>query len=110
MFNYCFPHSHHRHCLHSLISVNLSQQTESSDLLGSYKPIDARVPGSELQLRFLDLFRSTFSQKKNVKFEESTWTAVKEGKWKRAVGLWKESVRLAKDTIRSKLSEATRWV
>ena len=95
---------------HPLISVNLSQQTESSDLLGSYKPIDARVPGSELQLRFLDLFRSTFSQKKNVKFEESTWKAVKEGKWKRAGGLWKESVRLAKDRIRNKLSEATRCV
>lgn len=101
-----------------LISVNLSQQTESSDLLGSFKPIDARVPGSELQLHFLNLFRSTFSQKKNVKFEESTWKAVKEGRWKRAVGLWKESVRLAKDRIRSKLSEATsrfvctlaRWV
>jgi len=92
---------------HPLISVNLSQQTESSDLLGSFKPIDARVPGSELQLQFLDLFRSTFSQKKNAKFEESTWKAVKEGKWKRAVGLWKESVRLAKDRIRSKLSEAT---
>jgi midasin len=95
---------------HPLISVNLSQQTESSDLLGSYKPIDARVPGSELQLRFLDLFRSTFSQKKNVKFEESTWQAIKEGKWKRAGGLWKESVRLAKDRIRSKLSGATRCV
>ena len=95
---------------HPLISVNLSQQTESSDLLGSYKPIDARVPGSELQLRFLDLFRSTFSHKKNVKFEESTWKAVKEGKWKRAGGLWKESVRLAKDRIRGKLSGATRYV
>lgn len=92
---------------HPLISVNLSQQTESSDLLGSFKPIDARVPGSELQLQFLDLFRSTFSQKKNVKFEESTWKAVKEGKWKRATGLWKESIRLAKDRIRSKLSEDT---
>ena len=90
-----------------LISVNLSQQTESSDLLGSFKPIDTRVPGSELQLQFLDLFRSTFSQKKNVKFEESTWKAVKEGKWKRATGLWKESSRLAKDRIRSKLSEDT---
>jgi midasin len=95
---------------HPLISVNLSQQTESSDLLGSFKPIDARVPGSELQLRFLDLFRGTFSQKKNVKFEESTWKAVKEGKWKRAGGLWKESARLAKDRIRSKLSGATRCV
>ncbi|KAH9179366.1 midasin [Lactarius sanguifluus] len=88
-----------------LISLNLSQQTESSDLLGSFKPIDARVPGSELQLRFLDLFRSTFSQKKNLKFQESTWKAVKEGKWKRAAGLWRESVRLAKDKIRERLGE-----
>ena len=93
-----------------LISVNLSQQTESSDLLGSFRPIDARIPGSELQLQHLDLFRSTFSQKKNVKFEESTWKAVKEGKWKRAAGLWKESLRLAKDRIRGKLSEATGYV
>ena len=93
-----------------LISINLSQQTESSDLLGSFKPIDARIPGSELQLRFLDLFRSTFSQKKNVKFQESTWKAVKEGKWKRAAGLWMESVRLAKDKIREKLGEDVRCV
>jgi midasin len=98
--------THLASCLHHpLISVNLSQQTESSDLLGSFKPIDARVPGSELQLQFLDLFRSTFSQKKNVKFEESTWKAVREGKWKRAAGLWKESLRLAKDRIRNKLDE-----
>ncbi|KAI9443340.1 midasin [Lactarius indigo] len=88
-----------------LISLNLSQQTESSDLLGSFKPIDARVPGSELQLRFLDLFRSTFSQKKNLKFQESAWKAVKEGKWKRAAGLWRESVRLAKDKIQERLGE-----
>jgi midasin len=93
-----------------LISVNLSQQTESSDLLGSFKPIDARVPGSDLQLRFLDLFRRTFSQKKNLKFQESTWKAVKEGKWKRAAGLWMESVRLAKDKIREKLGEDVRCV
>ncbi|KAH9065293.1 midasin [Lactarius vividus] len=91
-----------------LISLNLSQQTESSDLLGSFKPIDARVPGSELQLRFLDLFRSTFSQKKNLKFQESTWKAVKEGKWKRATGLWRESVRLAMDKIRERLGEDVR--
>lgn len=93
-----------------LVSVNLSQQTESSDLLGSFKPVDARVPGSDLQLQFLDLFRSTFSQKKNLKFQESTWKAVKEGKWKRAAGLWRESVRLAKDKISEKLGEDVRCV
>ncbi|KAI0314077.1 hypothetical protein OF83DRAFT_1165344 [Amylostereum chailletii] len=88
-----------------LVSLNLSQQTESADLLGGFKPVDARVPGSALQEQFLDLFRGTFSQKKNAKFEESVRRAVQEGKWKRVVGLWKESARLAKDRIQSKLTE-----
>ncbi|KAI0060319.1 hypothetical protein BV25DRAFT_1871299 [Artomyces pyxidatus] len=90
-----------------LISLNLSQQTESSDLIGGFKPVDARVPGSELQERFLELFRTTFSQKKNAKFEESVLKAVQEVKWKRAVGLWKESARLAKERIQGKLKEMT---
>ncbi|TFY72597.1 hypothetical protein EVG20_g419 [Dentipellis fragilis] len=89
-----------------LISLNLSQQSESSDLLGGFKPVDARVPGSELQEQFLELFRGTFSAKKNAKFEESVRKAVQEGKWKRTVGLWKESARMAKDRIRAKLAES----
>ena len=88
-----------------LVSLNLSQQTESSDLLGGFKPVDARVPGSELQEHFLDLFRGTFSSKKNAKFEESVRKAVQEGKWKRAIGLWRESVRLAKERILVKSKE-----
>lgn len=88
-----------------LISLNMSNQTESSDLLGGHKPIDARVPGLELQERFLELFGSTFSRKKNAKFEESVRTAVQEGKWKRAVGLWRESAKLARDRIQAKTTE-----
>ncbi|KAG6909303.1 hypothetical protein DXG01_001247, partial [Tephrocybe rancida] len=52
-----------------LISLNLSHQTESSDLLGGFKPVDARIPGAVLQQRFLDLFGGTFSRRKNEKFE-----------------------------------------
>ncbi|KIJ64401.1 hypothetical protein HYDPIDRAFT_132220 [Hydnomerulius pinastri MD-312] len=88
-----------------LISLNLSHQTESSDLLGGFKPVDARVPASELHARFLELFGKTFSRKKNAKFEDSVRKAVQEGKWKRAVTLWRESVRLAKERITSKLNE-----
>ncbi|KAH0831978.1 midasin [Lanmaoa asiatica] len=88
-----------------LISLNLSHQTESSDLLGGFRPVDARVPASELHAQFLDLFGSTFSRKKNIKFEESVRKAVQEGKWRRAVVLWRESVRLAKERIESKFSE-----
>ncbi|RDB14764.1 Midasin [Hypsizygus marmoreus] len=85
-----------------LISLNLSHQTESSDLLGGFKPVDARIPGAALQQRFLDLFGGTFSRRKNEKFEVEVRKAVAEGKWKRAVGLWKESSRLARDRIQAK--------
>ena len=88
-----------------LISLNLSHQTESSDLLGGFKPVDARIPALRLHSRFVELFGNTFSRKKNVKFEESLRKAVQEGKWRRAVVLWRESVRLAKERIESKFSE-----
>ncbi|KAJ7156010.1 midasin nuclear AAA ATPase [Mycena crocata] len=85
-----------------LVSLNLSHQTESADLVGGFKPIDARVPGSVLQERFLELFGGTFSRRKNEKFEAEVRKAVGEGRWKRAVGLWKESTRLAKERIHAK--------
>ena len=88
-----------------LISLNLSNQTESADILGGFKPVDARVPGGELQERFLELFGATFSRKKNAHFEESVRKAVQERKWKRAAGLWLEAVRLAKDRIKAKQAE-----
>lgn len=82
-----------------LISLNLSHQTESSDLLGGFKPIDARVPASELQERWMGLFSVTFSRKRNEKFETEVRKAVLEGKWKRAAGLWKESTRMAREKL-----------
>ncbi|TBU59248.1 midasin [Dichomitus squalens] len=88
-----------------LISLNLSNQTESSDILGGFKPVDARVPGGELQERFLEMFGGTFSRKKNAHFEESVRKAVQERKWKRAAALWLEAVKLAKDRIRKKQAE-----
>ncbi|KAG8214523.1 midasin [Butyriboletus roseoflavus] len=88
-----------------LISLNLSHQTESSDLLGGFKPVDTRIPASELHAEFLELFGNTFSRKKNIKFEESVMRAVQDSKWRRAVVLWRESVRLAKERIESKFNE-----
>ncbi|KIO05359.1 hypothetical protein M404DRAFT_999966 [Pisolithus tinctorius Marx 270] len=88
-----------------LVSLNLSHQTESSDLLGGFKPVDARVPAGELSARFVELFGATFSRKKNAKFEESVRKAVQEGKWKRVVVLWKEAIRLARERIEGKVAE-----
>lgn len=85
-----------------LLSLNLSQQTESSDLLGGFKPIDARIPAAELQRRFQEMFSATFSREKNLKFEEAVRSAVSAGKWKRTVALWKECVKRARDRIQGK--------
>ena len=88
-----------------LVSLNLSHQTESSDLLGGFKPIDVRIPGAMLQQRFLELFGGTFSRRKNEKFEGGVRKAVVEGRWKRVVGLWKESGRMAVERIQGKGKE-----
>ncbi|KAH9851719.1 midasin [Lenzites betulinus] len=88
-----------------LISLNLSNQTESSDILGGFKPVDARIPGAELQQRFLDLFGGTFSRKKNARFEESVRKAVQERKWRRAAGLWVEATKMARGRIQAKQAE-----
>lgn len=98
--------SHIAALLHyELVSLNLSHQTESSDLLGGFKPVDARVPASELQREFLDIFSRTFSRRKNNKFEEALRKALSESKWKRAVGLWRECIRLALDKIKERATE-----
>ncbi|KAJ4482340.1 midasin nuclear AAA ATPase [Lentinula aciculospora] len=95
--------THLAHILHQpLVSLNLSNQTESSDLIGGFRPLDARVPALALRSRFLDLFGETFSRKKNEQFEADVRKSVTQGKWKRAVRLWKESVKLAKDRIMKK--------
>ena len=88
-----------------LVALNMSNQTESADLVGGFKPVDARVPGGALLARFGELFAGTFSRKKNARFEESVRKAVQEGKWKRAVGLWKEAVKLAKEKIRERAED-----
>ena len=92
------------------VTLNLSHQTESADLIGGFRPVDARIPGSELQVRFIELFGATFSRKKNEKFETEVRKAVNEAKWKRAVGLWKESVRMAQERYKTKQSDSSRQV
>lgn len=94
----------------TLTSLNLSQQTESSDILGAFKPIDARVPGMKLYETFMRLFGATLSSKKNPKFQESVRKAVLEGKWKRAVALWTEAIKIAKEKLQSRAVDELRWV
>ncbi|KAF1961861.1 P-loop containing nucleoside triphosphate hydrolase protein [Byssothecium circinans] len=66
-------------------SFNLSQQSESGDLLGGYKPVNVRSLVIPLKDEFDDLFDTTFSRKKNQRFMEMLGKRFAKGEWKRMV-------------------------
>ncbi|KAJ6155359.1 hypothetical protein N7470_005925 [Penicillium chermesinum] len=78
-----------------LTVVNLSQQSESTDLLGGFKPVSIRTMAVPMLDEFTQLFELTFSAKKNQKFLSSISRSAASGNWPRLVNLWHEAVRLA---------------
>ncbi|CAG7947709.1 unnamed protein product [Penicillium nalgiovense] len=78
-----------------LTVVNLSQQSESTDLLGGFKPVNIRTMAVPMLDEFTQLFELTFSAKKNQKFLSSVSKSAASSNWVRLVTLWHEAVRLA---------------
>ncbi|KAL2004280.1 hypothetical protein VTN02DRAFT_4005 [Thermoascus thermophilus] len=78
-----------------LTVINLSQQSENTDLLGGFKPVNVRSLAVPMLDEFNLLFELTFSAKKNQKFLSSVAKSVAAGNWPRLVNLWHEAVRLA---------------
>ncbi|KAI9487690.1 MAG: hypothetical protein EXX96DRAFT_514297 [Benjaminiella poitrasii] len=79
----------------NLIVVNLSQQSDSSDLLGGFKPVDGKVLAIPLNEEFERLFEKTFSVKKNGKFLEMVRKTFIHQKWTNFVALLKQAVKMS---------------
>ena len=86
---------------HELIVVNLSQQSETGDLLGGYKPLNLRVYAMPIQEEFEDLFERTFSLERNQRFIKSVARTVARGEWVRTVALWHEALKMVEATFNS---------
>ncbi|KAG4301503.1 hypothetical protein PCK1_002429 [Pneumocystis canis] len=82
-----------------LIIVNMSQQTESTDLVGGFKPIDLKRVSVSLKDQFDSLFGIIFSTQKNLNFLEAIQRAYSSGKWKYMVRLFKVAIIAAKKRI-----------
>ena len=80
---------------HRLIVVNVSQQTESSDLLGGFKPVDPRTVAVQLKDTFEGLFERTFSVKRNEAFLARIAKCYSVQKWKEYVKLLREAISKA---------------
>ncbi|CDU22202.1 related to MDN1-Huge dynein-related AAA-type ATPase (midasin) [Sporisorium scitamineum] len=78
-----------------MVALNLSQQTESGDLLGAFKPLDPKVPATKLHDQWTSLFSRTFSSRRNARFVEAERKAFLAGKWSRLALLWRESAKMA---------------
>lgn len=79
--------------------INVSQQTETGDLLGGYKPMNTKTIAVPIQDEFTNLFRLTFASKKNKEFEEKLAKAFNRSQWKNVVACWKAAVKLAKKAL-----------
>ncbi|CAG8521267.1 1922_t:CDS:2, partial [Scutellospora calospora] len=83
----------------NLIVVNLSQQGDSSDLLGGFKPVDAKVIVTPLKEEFDKLFGKTFSVRKNSRFLETVHKMYVTKKYHKLISLIQEAIKLAEKTF-----------
>ena len=91
-------------CRKPLTVLNLSTQTESSDLLGGFKPIDAGVAARVIHTKWQKLFGETFSMAKpqNGTYLEAASRALSGRKWGRLAELWSSSARRAVEKLTKK--------
>jgi midasin len=77
-----------------LVVVNLNQQSDSSDLLGSFRPLEMRVLCVPLKRQFDQLFARTFSQSANQQFLDQVDKAFVGCDWKRFLALLRQAEKL----------------
>lgn len=64
-----------------LVVINMSQQSESSDLLGGFKPVTLVSLAQPLYQDFESLFSQTFPVKKNLEYLDVTLSLLQRAKW-----------------------------
>ncbi|SCU86226.1 LANO_0C07162g1_1 [Lachancea nothofagi CBS 11611] len=82
-----------------LTVINVSQQTESGDLLGGFKPVNTKTIAIPLLEDFESLFPATFSMKKNERFYTMLHKCFNKNQWKNVVKLLNEAFKLAKNLL-----------
>lgn len=88
-----------------MVAFNLSQQSESGDLLGGFKPQNTRSLIVPMKDEFDELFNATFSAKKNQKFIEVLGKRVAKGEWKRVCALWREALKMVEAQKKANASQ-----
>ncbi|VDK34052.1 unnamed protein product [Taenia asiatica] len=75
--------------------LNLSQQSDSVDLLGGFKPVDSRALVNPVKERFESLFMRTFRLESNRQFLGHIQTCATSGRWRDLLTLLKHPAAAA---------------
>lgn len=91
---------------HQLIAVNLSQQSEASDLLGGFKPVSAQSLAMPIKEEFEDLLEKTgVSAEKNREYLDRIAKRFVRGKWREVSKEWRKAPKMF-EAILEKLESA----
>lgn len=90
------------YCDRELIVQNLSLQTDSTDLLGGYRPLELQHIARKVYADFVDLFCSTFSRKQNSQFLDYANSMRQKLKWKKLSQCFKKAAKLGKGKMKER--------
>ena len=68
---------------HELIVQNLSLQTDSTDILGGYRPLEIRHIARSVYTSFVQLFVASFSKSQNAQFLDFVTASYEKSQWKK---------------------------
>ena len=92
---------------HRLTVVNLSQQSEASDLLGGYKPVNMRALAIPMTEEIEDLLNLTSNSAKNQRYNKVLGKSVSKGRWVEVLALWQDALRKYENHLRFLKGERT---
>ncbi|GAX24956.1 midasin [Fistulifera solaris] len=94
-------------CGRELIVQNLSLQTDSTDLLGGFRPLEIEHVARLVHQHFVDLFTFTFSRKQNASFLDFTTSALRKKQWKKLSQCFRRAAAQGLEKLEEKHKEGT---
>ena len=99
-------------CGRELIVQNLSLQTDSTDLLGGYRPLEIKNVARNVYQTFVDLFTGTFSRKQNAEFLTFASISLQKEQWTKLSQCFRKAAKLGLAKLKNKIdctSNTSAW-
>jgi MoxR-like ATPase len=90
-----------------LVVQNLSLQTDSTDLLGGYRPVEVKHIARQLYMTFLELFVISFSKKQNMEFINYVTTSFEKHQWKRLSQCFRRAAKMGLNKFNEKEQQSS---